>query len=126
MMEDFNNIKIKGIEYPSIDEYETMEKALKEGKSIVHWEEGHSLYPIIKSREYCLVKPIKSVDEIKIGDCVFCIVRGYYMIHRVTDIINHPIEGKWFKIGDTWDTTFGWTQKILGIATSTGYFKKYE
>ena len=64
MMEDFNNIKIKGIEYPSIDEYETMEKALKEGKSIVHWEEGHSLYPIIKSREYCLVKPIKNIDVI--------------------------------------------------------------
>lgn len=125
-MEDFDSIKIKGVAYPSIDGYIAMEKALNEGKSVLHWEEGNSLYPIIKSREYCLVKPIKNIDDVKVGDCVFCIVRGYHMIHRVTDIITHKNEGKWFKIGDTWDTTFGWTRNILGIATSTGYFKKYD
>lgn len=125
-MEDFDSIKIKGVAYPSIDGYVAMEKALSEGKSVLHWEEGNSLYPIIKSREYCLVKPIKNIDDVNVGDCVFCIVRGYHMIHRVTDIITHENEGKWFKIGDTWDTTFGWTRNILGIATSTGYFKKYD
>ena len=119
-------LKVDGKEYLSIRDYEEIKKNLENGNSVVHWEEGTSLYPIIKDREYCLIKPIKSIDDIKLGDCVFCLVRGYYMVHRVIDIIVHPTEGKYLEIGDTWNNVFGWTQNVYGIATSTGFFKDFS
>ena len=118
------SLEIEGKEIPVVQSYESIKKFLDEGKTVVHWEGGDSLHPVIKNMEYCKISPI-SIDDVKVGDCVFCRLDSkYFMVHRVNDIINHNVQGKWFKIGNTWDNTYGWTQDVYGIAEATDVFQQ--
>ena len=117
-------LKINGDELRVVQDNEEILKCLKNGETVVHWEGGYSLHPIIQNMEYCKISPIKT-EDVKVGMCVFCCLEnGTLMVHRVNDIITRN-GVKWFKIGDTWDTTYGWTPNVFGLAESTDYFQDY-
>lgn len=110
------------------DPYE-MEQALKNGESFYHWEFGDSMSPLIRNREYCLVRPC-APTEVKRGDAVFCILRGengsWPMVHQVWEISDASHTGElWFKIGSTGTSIFGWTNEVYGIAKGTDIFQEF-
>lgn len=119
-------IDIEGKEYKVEEDYEKIYNDLKEGKTILHWEAGDSLFPLIKNMEYCMIKPLEHPNDVHIGDCVFCrLIDGNYMVHRVIEVIQ--IKGiVYYRIGDTWGNTFGWSTDVCGIATSTDIFQKED
>jgi len=117
------------------DEKEIL-SALQNGETIMHYEFGNSLFPILKSGEYCRIRPIGEITvgidkELIIGKPVFChfvypIKEGgygdFYMVHRCTEIIERDGE-LYFRIEGTDGTNFGWTKDVYGIAESTGIFQ---
>ena len=112
-----------------VQDAEEMEMALKNGESFYHWEFGDSLSPIIRNREYILIKPCVPTD-VKRGDCVFCIIEDEYgheypMVHQVWEIsdASHTNE-LWFKIGSTHSSIFGWTKRVYGIAKGTDIYQE--
>lgn len=111
---------------------EEIAKAMENGETVYHWELGDSMDPIIRNAEFCMISPVTNIDDIKVGDAVFCKISNgyggdYYMVHQVVCISNSGHDGKkWFKIGSTGDHIFGWTQDILGIAVGTDIFQCEE
>lgn len=99
-------------------------KALENGETVMHWELGNSMAPIIRNAEYCKISPLNGT-EVKRGDAVFCKMdEDYYMVHQVIEISDSGYDGKkWYKIGSTNSTIFGWTQDVLGIAKGTDIFQ---
>ena len=108
-----------------IEDGEEMKQALLNGETIMHWEAGNSMAPILMHLEYCKIRPIKSVEEVNIGDPVFCSFRGqYHMVHRCTD--KYVRDGvTYFQISSTSGTVYGWTQEVWGIAESTNVFQEW-
>lgn len=105
------------------DSYEIAD-ALENGETVMHWELGDSMAPIINNAEYCRIEPVSDLTDIKVGDAVFCKVDGYHMVHQVICISNSGHDGKpWFKIGSTDKTVFGWTQEVFGKAYGTDIFQ---
>lgn len=109
---------------------EEIEKALKNGESVYHWEFGDSMSPLIKNREYCLIKPCVPAD-VKRGDAVFCVMSDEYghrwgMVHQVWEISDASHSGElYFKIGSTGTSIFGWTKEVYGIAKGTDIFQEF-
>jgi hypothetical protein len=119
------------------DGKEIME-ALKAGETVMHWESGYSMHPIISHMEYCKIIPIDKVFEginIKgwdyfVGKPVFChfvykTEQGYqdfYMVHRCTEVYERDGE-VYYRIESTDGTHFGWTKDVYGVAESTGVFQ---
>lgn len=109
---------------------EEIEKALKNGESVYHWEFGDSMSPLIKNREYCLIKPCVPA-EVKRGDAVFCIMSDEFdhrwgMVHQVWEISDASHSGElYFKIGSTGTSIFGWTKEVYGIAKGTDIFQEF-
>lgn len=121
--------KINGIKV--VDDYAEIYSELLKGNEVYHWEEGDSMAPILENMEYCKITPISSIDEVKLGDPVFCKIKAYggseyYMVHMVLLISNKASdgEGKWFQIGNTSGDIYGWTQDIYGIARGTDIFQE--
>lgn len=123
IVENPSELEINGNSYRVVNDYDKIRDCLSKGETIVHWEEGDSLYPIIKNREYCKISPIGRY-QVKRGDVVFCKVDKWYMVHRVVDEANVSPDGLYACIGDTWGHVFGWTQDIYGIAVPTGIEEK--
>ena len=113
-----------------IQDSDEMEKALKNGESFYHWEFGDSMSPLIKNREYCLVRPCVPID-VKRGDAVFCVIEDemggrWPMVHQVWEISDASHNGElWFKIGSTGTSIFGWTKEVYGIAKGTDIFQEF-
>ena len=112
-----------------VQDYDEIEKALKNGETVYHWEAGESLQPLINNMEYCIIKPCEP-NEVKRGDCVFCIISNKYgikypMVHQVWEIsdASHTNE-LWFKIGSTISSIFGWTKEVYGIAKGTDIYQE--
>ena len=63
--------------------------------------------PRIKSGQLLTLTP--NIDHVKIGDIVFCRVKGNYYIHLVT-----AIDGKRFQISNNHGRINGWTKTIFG------------
>lgn len=110
------------------DSWEIAE-ALKNGETVLHWEAGTSMQPLINHMEYCKIIPCVPID-VKRGDAVFCILddamgHEYPMVHQVWEIsdASHTNE-LWFKIGSTMSTIFGWTKKVYGIAKGTNIYQE--
>jgi hypothetical protein len=117
------------------DGKEIME-ALKNGETVMHWESGYSMHPILMHMEYCKIEPIGeiTVEMSKgfiIGKPVFChfvypLKEGgfgdFYMVHRCTEMYTRDGE-VYFKIEGTDGNCFGWTKDVYGIAESTGVFQ---
>jgi hypothetical protein len=88
-----------------------VEKLLN-GETIISREPGNSMTPIIKSRQPVKIKPCMWTD-VKIGDIVFCKVRGRFYTHLV--IGKNDIRG--CLIGNNHGKTNGWTKNIYGVVT---------
>lgn len=107
---------IKGINV--VNEIDKAVKELEKGHTIARFEYGNSMFPILHSGEYCIVKPITDINKVKVGDTVLCKVNGYLMTHMVIMKSNTSIK-PYFLIGSTHLDIYGWTDEIFGIAFGT-------
>ena len=121
------------------DGAEIME-ALSNGETVMHWESGYSLHPLISHMEYCKITPIDKIYEriniegnnFFVGKPVFCrfvykdkesgYPRDIFMVHRCTEVYERDGE-RYFRIESTDGTHFGWTTDVYGIAENTGIFQ---
>ena len=58
---------------------------LEQGKTFETSEKGNSMTPIITSGQKHILEPIQ-LKDVKVGDIVFCKVKGSYFTHLVTAI----------------------------------------
>jgi len=86
-----------------------LEKLLK-GETFVTSEKGNSMYPLIKSGQKHILKPIK-IEDVKVRDIVFCKVSGKFYTHLVKAIDKK----KGCLIGNNRGGINGWTHSVYGI-----------
>lgn len=123
-MEISNQSTIEGC--PVVQDGEEIYARLANGETVYHWEEGDSMTPILRDREYCRIVPIES-QKVKAGDAVFCDFDGdcNFMVHMVTLVSESMYDGKtYYQIGTTDGRIFGWTSTIYGLAYGTNIFEK--
>ena len=120
--ETIDNIKV-------VQDNDEIAEALSNGETVYHWEAGDSMTPLIHHMEYCKIIPCVPID-VKRGDAVFCKMKTntgeeYYMVHQVWEISNCGYDHrKWFKIGSTGTTVFGWNDEVLGKAYGTDIYQE--
>jgi hypothetical protein len=85
------------------------QKLLEEGKTFETSEKGNSMIPLIKSGQKHILEPIK-LDEVEIGDIVFCKVKGSYFTHLVTA----KNDKKGVQISNNHGYVNGWTKAVFG------------
>ena len=77
---------------------------LKAGETVSFREGGNSMTPRIKSREKCTYAPVTSIDELEVGDAVFCKVSGSFFTHLITAIRDEQVQ-----ISNNHGHVNGWT-----------------
>lgn len=77
---------------------------LRAGETVSFREGGNSMAPRIKSREKCTYSPVSSLDDIAVGDAVFCRVGSNFFTHLVT-----AIRGEQVQISNNHGHINGWT-----------------
>ena len=92
-----------------------------ENKPIVRYEFGNSMMPILRSGQFCLIKPLQENEEINIGDSVFCNVDGYVGTHMVILKSATDRDNTWYLIGTSSMHVIGWTDVVYGKATGIPY-----
>ena len=55
-----------------VQDSEEIYRALKQGETVMHWESGSSMFPILMHLEYCRIRPLQEGEEPNAGDAVFC------------------------------------------------------
>jgi len=81
---------------------------LKSGETFYTNEHGNSMTPILVSGQVHRLTPAK-VEDVQIGDIVYCKVRGHYYTHLV------KAKGKkGCFIGNNKGGINGWTKQIFG------------
>ena len=90
---------------------------LRAGETVSFRETGNSMTPRIKSRQKCTYVPVAAMDDIKVGDAVFCKVASSYFTHLVTGI-----RGDQVQISNNHGHVNGWT----GIGNVFGKVVKVE
>jgi len=76
---------------------------LQSGETVSFREGGNSMTPRIKSRQKCTYSPVKTPDDVKVGDAVFCKVGGNYYTHLIT-----AVRGDQYQIGNNHGHVNGW------------------
>lgn len=82
---------------------------LMNGETFITSEKGNSMSPIIKSGQDHKLAPVK-IENVKVGDIVFCRVKGHFYTHFVKakqDVIG-------CLIGNNKGGTNGWTKQVYG------------
>ena len=77
---------------------------LQAGETVSFREGGNSMTPRIKSRQKCTYTPVLSLEDIRVGDAVFCRVGSNYFTHLVT-----AIRGDQVQISNNHGHVNGWT-----------------
>ena len=77
---------------------------LRAGENVSFREGGNSMTPRIKSRQKCTYSPVGSIDDIQVGDAVFCRVGGSYFTHLVS-----AKKGEQVQISNNHGHVNGWT-----------------
>ena len=85
-----------------------IDKLLK-GETFVTSEKGNSMTPLIKSGQKHTLSPT-TLEEVEVGDIVFCKVRGNLYTHLVT--AKHPSKG--LQISNNHGYVNGWTKQVWG------------
>lgn len=90
---------------------------LRAGETVSFREGGNSMTPRIKSREKCTYVPVNSMDDIQVGDAVFCKVGSSYFTHLVT-----AIRGDQVQISNNHGHVNGWTkiENVFGKVIKIG------
>ena len=108
-----------------VQDSEEIYRALKQGETVMHWESGSSMFPILMHLEYCRIRPLQEGEEPNVGDAVFCSFHGqFFMVHRCIDKVRRG-DKVWYKIGTTGNTVYGWTDEVHGIAYSTDVYQEW-
>lgn len=82
---------------------------LQNGETFETSEKGNSMLPLIKSGQSHIIEPITWV-ECKVGDIVYCKVKGCFMTHLVTGI--NDVKG--LQISNNHGYVNGWTKQVFG------------
>lgn len=82
---------------------------LLNGETFTTSEKGNSMVPLIKSGQEHILAPI-SIEEINVGDIVYCKVKGKFYTHLVTAI--DPKKG--CQISNNKGVINGWTNQVYG------------
>lgn len=82
---------------------------LQNGESFKTSEKGNSMVPLIKSGQEHLLEPVQ-IEDVKVGDIVYCKVRGNFYTHLVKAI--DPKKG--CQIGNNKGRINGWTKQVYG------------
>jgi len=61
---------------------------LRAGETVAFRESGNSMTPRIRHRQKCTYAPVASPQDVRVGDAVFCKVKGRYFTHLVSAIRN--------------------------------------
>jgi hypothetical protein len=85
------------------------QKLLEEGKTFETSEKGNSMVPLLKSGQKHVLEPI-NIEDVEIGDIVFCKVKGSYFTHLVT--AKNEIKG--VQISNNHGHVNGWTKNVFG------------
>lgn len=85
------------------------EDKLKKGETFVTSEKGNSMTPIIASGQSHRLAPVK-LDDVSVGDIVFCKVKGSYYTH----IVKAKNDKRGCLIGNNKGGINGWTKQIFG------------
>ncbi len=85
---------------------------LEKGESFITSEKGNSMVPLIKSGQDHELSPAK-IEEIKVGDIVFCKVSGRLFTHLVTAVDDK----RGCQISNNHGYINGWTKNIFGKVT---------
>jgi hypothetical protein len=85
------------------------QKLLQEGKTFETSEKGNSMVPLLKSGQKHVLEPI-NIEDVEIGDIVFCKVKGSYFTHLVT--AKNEIKG--VQISNNHGHVNGWTKNVFG------------
>ena len=81
---------------------------LEKGETFVTSEKGNSMTPLIKSGQKHKLAPC-TLEEVEVGDIVYCKVRRSYYTHLVT------AKGKLgVQISNNHGHVNGWTKKVYG------------
>lgn len=81
---------------------------LERGETFITKECGNSMCPIIKSNQNHVLTPIK-LEDVKVGDIVYCRVKGNFYTHLVK-----AIGERGCLIGNNRGGINGWTKQIYG------------
>ena len=85
---------------------------LQNGEKVIHRGKGNSMTPIIKSGQQVELEPC-TWEQAKVGDAVFCKVRGMITTHLVTA----KNEKKGCRISNNHGHVNGWTKQVYGKVT---------
>ena len=85
---------------------------LEKGETLITSEKGNSMTPIIKSGQKHKLIPC-TIDDVEIGDIVYCKVKGRYFTHLVT--AKNTQRG--LQISNNHGHVNGWTKKVYGKIT---------
>lgn len=82
---------------------------LQKGETFVTSEKGNSMVPLIKSGQEHVLAPI-TLEEVEVGDIVYCKVKGNFYTHLVTatDV------KKGCQISNNKGRINGWTKQVFG------------
>lgn len=83
---------------------------LKEGLTFVTSEKGNSMLPLIKSGQDHKLEPVTDINNIEVGDIVYCKVRGRFYTH----LVKAKDATKGLLIGNNRGQINGWTKQIFG------------
>ncbi|MFW6246795.1 MAG: hypothetical protein ACOC22_01270 [bacterium] len=82
---------------------------LEKGETFTTSEKGNSMQPIIKSGQEHVLAPVK-LEDCKVGDVVYCKVKGNFYTHLVKAKDN--VKG--LLIGNNRGNINGWTKQVYG------------
>jgi len=85
---------------------------LEKGETFITSEKGNSMVPLIKSGQDHELSPT-TIDEVEVGDIVYCKVKGKFFTHLVKAI--DPKKG--CQIGNNKGNINGWTKQVYGKVT---------
>jgi hypothetical protein len=82
---------------------------LARGETFVTSEKGNSMSPVLKSGQEHTLTPVH-IDNVKVGDIVYCKVRGNFYTH----FVKAKDSTKGCLIGNNRGGINGWTKQIYG------------
>lgn len=85
---------------------------LQDGKRIEKYKEaGNSMLPKLKGNQPVTLEPVNAQTELKVGNIVFCKVKGNYYTHLISKIKGNP-----YQISNNHGYVNGWVtrNKIFG------------
>ena len=95
---------MKPLEDPVLTGRDAWVARLKNGETVSFREGGNSMTPRIKSRQKCTYSPVRSMDDVRLGDAVFCRVASPYFTHLIS-----AIRGDQVQISNNHGHVNGWT-----------------